>query len=55
MCCPCRWDIGSYGYHGDDGRKYSGSGKGDEYGPTFTTGDTVGACIHWGRQEIFFT
>lgn len=26
-----------------------------DYGPTFTTGDTVGAGIHLGRQELFFT
>lgn len=34
-------------------RKYLGNGKGEEYGPTFGTGDTVGAGIH--RQELFFT
>lgn len=26
-----------------------------EYGPKFGKGDTVGACYHLGRQEIFFT
>lgn len=24
-----RWEIGSYGYHGDDGHKFGGSGKGE--------------------------
>ncbi|EFJ44175.1 hypothetical protein VOLCADRAFT_106503 [Volvox carteri f. nagariensis] len=28
---------------------------GEDYGPTFGTGDTVGAGIHLGRQELFFT
>jgi hypothetical protein len=50
-----RWEAGSYGYHGDDGRKYHNSGKGEDYGPRFGAGDTVGAGLHLGRQEIFFT
>lgn len=49
------WETGSYGYHGDDGMRYAASGKGEEYGPRFGAGDTVGACLHLGRQEIFFT
>ncbi|GAX77404.1 hypothetical protein CEUSTIGMA_g4850.t1 [Chlamydomonas eustigma] len=49
------WDPGSYGYHGDDGKKYGGNGKGEEYGPKFTKGDVIGACYHLGRQEIYFT
>ena len=32
------WDAHSYGYHGDDGNAFKGSGKGYAYGPTFTTG-----------------
>ena len=27
------------GYHGDDGRKFSADGRGEAYGPTFTTGE----------------
>lgn len=49
------WEPGSYGYHGDDGMRYASSGKGEEYGPRFGAGDTVGACLHLGRGEIFFT
>eukprot|EP00882_Tetradesmus_deserticola_P015836 GHRQ01016884.1.p1 GENE.GHRQ01016884.1~~GHRQ01016884.1.p1 ORF type:complete len:209 (+),score=72.32 GHRQ01016884.1:270-896(+) len=49
------WESGSYGYHGDDGRKFHHSEKGEEYGPKYSTGDTVGACLHFGRQEVFFT
>ncbi|KXZ54134.1 hypothetical protein GPECTOR_5g234 [Gonium pectorale] len=50
-----RWEDGSYAYHGDDGKKFLGNGMGEPYGPTFGTGDTVGAGIHMGRQELFFT
>lgn len=50
-----RWEPNSYGYHGDDGRKFLNSGKGEEYGPTYGTGDSVGAGLHFGKQEIFFT
>lgn len=53
--CKRSWEAGSYGYHGDDGMRYAASGKGEEYGPRFGAGDTVGACLHLGRQEIFFT
>lgn len=49
------WDPHSYGYHGYDGMKYSGSGQGQEYAPTFAKGDVVGAGLHLERQEIFFT
>lgn len=50
-----RWEPQSYGYHGDDGKKYHANGHGDDYGPTFSTGDVVGAGVHLDRQEIFFT
>mmetsp|Transcript_7126 Transcript_7126/g.20115 ORF Transcript_7126/g.20115 Transcript_7126/m.20115 type:complete len:488 (-) Transcript_7126:361-1824(-) len=48
------WEPNSYGYHGDDGHKF-GSGSHDAYGPLYSTGDVVGAGIHLGRGEIFFT
>ena len=35
----------SYGYHGDDGNAFGGTGAGEKYGPQFTTGDTVGCCV----------
>ncbi|KAL6762767.1 concanavalin A-like lectin/glucanase domain-containing protein [Haematococcus lacustris] len=49
------WEPHSYGYHGDDGQVYHAAGKGEAYGPTFGTGDTVGACLHQGHQTLFFT
>ncbi|KAF9661594.1 hypothetical protein SADUNF_Sadunf19G0085000 [Salix dunnii] len=49
------WETNSCGYHGDDGNLYTGNGKGDAFGPTFTTNDTVGAGINYASQEFFFT
>ncbi|MBA0659608.1 hypothetical protein Goklo_011724 [Gossypium klotzschianum] len=49
------WEVNSCGYHGDDGLLYRGQGKGDAFGPTYTTGDTVGGGINYASQEFFFT
>ncbi|KAI1706344.1 SPRY domain-containing protein [Ditylenchus destructor] len=49
------WDPTSYGYHGDDGNFFSSSGRGVEYGPTFTTDDIVGCGVNFVTREIFFT
>ncbi|CAG8709285.1 23934_t:CDS:2, partial [Dentiscutata erythropus] len=49
------WDPGSIGYHGDNGWKYLEYGQGIKYGPTFTTGDTIGCCINFYSNEVFFT
>ena len=43
------WEKGSWGYHGDDGCAFEGSGKGRPYGPTFTTGDVIGCSLVRGR------
>jgi hypothetical protein len=48
------WEEDSYGYH-SDGKKYTDGTKGENYGPAFTTGDTVGCGINYDKQEIFFT
>jgi Ran-binding protein 9/10 len=39
------WEPSSWGYHGDDGEFYSGSGHGTTYGDKFGTGDVVGCHI----------
>ncbi|GAA5822889.1 hypothetical protein JCM3770_004567 [Rhodotorula araucariae] len=41
------WEDKSYGYHADDGRAFCSQGNGEEFGPTFTTGDVVGCGIDW--------
>ncbi|XP_076891219.1 ran-binding protein M homolog [Bidens hawaiensis] len=49
------WEANSFGYHGDDGLLYRGQGKGETFGPTFSTGDTVGGGINYASQKLFFT
>lgn len=49
------WEANSCGYHGDDGYLYHGQGKGEPFGPTYTSDDTVGAGINYSTQEFFFT
>lgn len=49
------WEANSCGYHGDDGLLYRGQGKGETFGPTFTSNDTVGGGINYASQEFFFT
>lgn len=48
------WDEHSYGYHADDGFLFKGSG-GESYGPTFTTGDTVGCCVNFRDNTVLYT
>jgi hypothetical protein len=46
------WTSLSWGYHGDDGKKYE-SGTGAIYGETFTTGDVIGCRVHLGADVAF--
>ncbi len=32
------WEPRSYGYHGDDGCIFNGTGRASPFGPTYTTG-----------------
>ncbi len=50
----CRWEPNSYGYLGEDGKKWHNF-EGYEYGSPHQSGDVIGAGIHLERQEIFFT
>jgi hypothetical protein len=49
------WEKNSYGYHADDGCVFSCSGTGQQYGPTFTTGDVVGCGFNLVDRTVFFT
>ncbi|KAG0171165.1 hypothetical protein DFQ29_008975 [Apophysomyces sp. BC1021] len=49
------WDEGSWGYHGDDGHSFAGCGIGKGYGPSFTTGDTVGCGVNFADNTAFYT
>ncbi|MEW5304936.1 MAG: hypothetical protein WDW36_007510 [Sanguina aurantia] len=48
------WEPRSYGYHGDDGHCFSGSGQGKRYGERFTAGDTIGALFDRVERTISF-
>lgn len=48
------WEPHSYGYHGDDGHAFHGSGQGRPYGPSYTTGDVIGALLDRSRKTISF-
>ncbi|CAI2175110.1 5381_t:CDS:2 [Funneliformis geosporum] len=48
------WGDSSWGYHGDDGNKfYKDNGK--QYGPKFMTGDTIGCCLSFRNNTVFYT
>lgn len=47
------WDAHSYGYHGDDGNMFHQSGRGQEFGPTFGAGDTIGCGICYLNTGLY--
>ncbi|CAI0433828.1 unnamed protein product [Linum tenue] len=55
LCMQPGWRANSCGYHGDNGFVYRGGGKGESFGPSFTTNDIVGAGINYASNEFFFT
>mmetsp|Transcript_18268 Transcript_18268/g.25585 ORF Transcript_18268/g.25585 Transcript_18268/m.25585 type:complete len:427 (-) Transcript_18268:292-1572(-) len=49
------WEDGSYGYNGEDGKKYHEAFRGEPYSEPFTAGDVIGCGIIYHKQEMFFT
>jgi Ran-binding protein 9/10 len=49
------WETHSWGYHGDDGKMFSGDHAGRSYGPTFAADDVVGCGINFHSGQAFFT
>ncbi|KAI7906608.1 concanavalin A-like lectin/glucanase domain-containing protein [Cokeromyces recurvatus] len=49
------WEEYSWGYHGETGKVYSGSGTGQNYGPKFGTGDIIGCGVDFRNMTAFYT
>ncbi|RMZ81857.1 hypothetical protein DV738_g1995, partial [Chaetothyriales sp. CBS 135597] len=49
------WETHSWGYHGDDGKMFSGEHAGKSYGPTFSATDVIGCGINFNTGQAFFT
>ena len=49
------WKHNSWGYHSDNGKFYCHSDSGKLYGPSFTTGDTIGCYLNFKNNIIFYT
>jgi Ran-binding protein 9/10 len=49
------WDAPSWGYHGDDGKKFHGRGVGLPYGKTYGKGDVVACHIDQSKGTAYFT
>ena len=45
------WNKGSVGYHADNGHLYKERGHGDPFGPTCTTGDTMGCGVQYSAES----
>lgn len=52
---PVGWEPESWGYHGDDGRCFTGQNIGRPYGPTFNSGDVIGCGVNFRDHTAFFT
>ncbi len=48
------WENVSWGYHGDDGNFFY-SDKLEPYGPVFTADDTIGCCLNFTNNTVFYT
>eukprot|EP01037_Dinobryon_pediforme_P041276 gene41276-50933_t len=48
------WSAHSYGYHGDDGRKFGANSTSSEW-TVFALGDIIGCGFDMTRRAIFYT
>ncbi|XP_065900727.1 SPRY domain-containing protein 3-like [Dysidea avara] len=49
------WNPGGVGYHADNGQLYVERGQGVDFGPTCTTGDTMGCGLQFTDDEADFS
>ncbi|KAL6837819.1 hypothetical protein V8C40DRAFT_230921 [Trichoderma camerunense] len=52
---PVGWEPESWGYHGDDGRCFTGQNIGRPFGPVFNSGDVIGCGVNFRDHTAFFT
>ena len=49
------WEPDSWAYHGDDGKSFCCQLTGKHFGPTFSSGDTIGCGVDFTKRTAFFT
>ncbi|CAG8628083.1 16210_t:CDS:2 [Funneliformis caledonium] len=49
------WEDSSWGYYGDDGKKFFNDAIGESYGPKFMNGDSIGCCLNFRNNPVFYT
>ena len=47
------WNPGAVGYHADDGKMFKEKGMGEAFGPTCTTGDTMGCGVRFSNTSDY--
>ncbi|KAM0552484.1 hypothetical protein ACHAPJ_007812 [Fusarium lateritium] len=52
---PVGWEPEAWGYHGDDGRCFTGQNIGRHFGPLYNSGDMIGCGVNFRENNAFFT
>ncbi|KAI5467107.1 concanavalin A-like lectin/glucanase domain-containing protein [Mariannaea sp. PMI_226] len=52
---PVGWEPEAWGYHGDDGRCFTGQNIGRHYGPRYNKDDVIGCGVNFRDNSAFFT
>ncbi|RGP81689.1 hypothetical protein FLONG3_176 [Fusarium longipes] len=52
---PVGWEPESWGYHGDDGRCFTGQNIGRHFGPIYNVNDVIGCGVNFKENSAFFT
>ncbi|KAF4448743.1 hypothetical protein F53441_7891 [Fusarium austroafricanum] len=52
---PIGWEPEAWGYHGDDGRCFTGQNIGRHYGPIYNASDVIGCGVNFRENNAFFT
>lgn len=52
---PVGWEPEAWGYHGDDGRCFTGQNIGRHFGPLYNANDVIGCGVNFRDNTAFFT